>query len=316
MAPNKGFEKALHEALSAMTPIDEPDAAHECPAPEMIAGHIRGTQNDEEVAAHISSCDRCTEFASDIKRRQKLYERQKLAFTQLAQEKYPSIPILKETFQPFAWMLNRKALIPEVALAVALVAAVTLNYHSSSHVTEGSATLPAEVNSATSAMKQIENSDPRRPADSAVLLEKFHTEPDLVRQVDAAHVAQARFRVSQKKVAVADDPKLADQWSNIEGKLQAYEFIARYNSLRKQADGSPLLARVADVEGKNGSVTISFDQDPVTDRDDSKLLTTSAVETPGLNQVIILTPQRHWRLDAKNDFEVAADSHQNQKPHE
>lgn len=95
----------------------------------------------------------------------------------------------------------------------------------------------------------------------------------------------------------------------------AYEFIAHYNSLRKQAEGSGVAGTVADVHGKNGNITISFDRDPMVDSQDSKLLSTSAIETQGLNQVTILSPQRHWKLDSKNDFEVAADnSHQAQKP--
>jgi hypothetical protein len=76
-----------------------------------------------------------------------------------------------------------------------------------------------------------------------------------------------------------------------------------------------MLGTVADVQGKNGIVTISFDHDPIVDTQDSKLFRTSAVETPGLNQVTILTPQRRWQLDSKDDFALAVtvDSHQAQK---
>lgn len=316
MTPSKDFEKALHEALSAITPTDDADGAHECPEPETIACHIRGTKTDEEVARHIPSCAPCSQLASDIKRRQKLFERQKLAFTQLAQEKYPSVPVFKETFQPFAWMLKPKALIPELAVAL-LVAAVAFNFRSASVRETGPVpTTNAEVNNAASTIRQIENADPRKPGDTAVLLEKFGAQPELVGQVDAARVAQARLVVGEKKATVAGDATLANQWSDIEGKLQGYEFIAHYNALRKQAEGAGVLGRVADVQGKNGIITISFDQDPVSGAQDSKLLSTSAVETPGLNQVTILTPQRSWRLDSKNDFEVAAalDSHKTQKP--
>lgn len=317
MAPSKDFEKALHEALSAITPIEEGGSTGDCPEPETVACHVRGANIDDTVEKHISSCADCSQFAADIKRRQKLYERQKMAFTELAQQKYSPVPVLKETFRPFAWVLNWKALIPELALAATIILAV-FNFHAISPADGGLGTLPvnADANSVASTMTQIENSDPKKPADTAILLEKFRAQPQLVRQVDAARIAQARLVVGQKKAAVANDPALAEQWTSIEGKLQGYEFIAHYNSLRRQADGSVIPGRVADVEGKNGNVTISFDRDPIIDGQDSKLLSTSAVETPGLNQVIILTPQRRWQLSSENNFQVAStiNPQQTQKP--
>jgi len=312
MAPSKEFEKALHDALSAITPAEDASEASDCPEPEVVASHVRGVNLVDAVENHIASCESCGQFATDIRRRQKLYERQREAFTALAEQKYPSVPVLTETFRPFAWMLHWKALVPEVALVVAIFA-VAFNFHS---VSPPDAGVNAEANSAALTITQIENSDPRKPADSALLLEKFHADPELVGHVDAARVAQARVAIGQKKAAVANDSTLADQWSDIEGKLQGYEFIAHYNSLRKQTEGSGAPSRVADVQGKNGSITISFDRDPMSDSQDSKLLSTSAFETTGLNQVTILTPQRHWKLDSRNAFEVAAtvDSHQPQKP--
>jgi hypothetical protein len=317
MAPSKDFERALHEALSAMAPLEEGVAANGCPEPETLACHVRGTRADDTVERHISSCATCSEFAADVKRRQKLYERQKVAFTKMAQEKYPKVPVLRETFRPFAWMLTWKALVPELALAAAIIIAA-FNFNSVSPPDAGRVTvhLNAEAKSAASTIAQIERSDAKRPADTAVLLEKFRAQPELVGHIDAARIEQARLVVGQKKAAVADDPALADQWSSIEGKLQGYEFIARYYSLRRQADRSAIPGKVADVEGKNGNVTISLDRDPTTDRQGSRLLRTSAVETRGLNQIIILTPQGRWQMSSKDDFEVAAsvNSQQTKKP--
>lgn len=316
MTPSKEFEKALHDALSAITPPEDASEASDCPEPEVVASHVRRVKIDDSIENHIASCTSCGEFATDIRRRQKLYERQREAFTALAERKYPSVPVLTETFRPFAWMLKWKVLVPEVALVVAIFA-VAFNFHSVSSPETGPSTLAVKAdNSATSTIRQIEDSDPRRPADTALLLEKFLAQPELFGQVDAARVAQARVVVSQKKAAVANDTTLADQWSDIEGKLQGYEFIAHYNSLRKQTEGAGMPGTVADVQGKNGNVTIRFDRDPITDSQDSKFLSTSAFETVGLNQVTIVTPQRRWKLDSKNDFEAAAtvDSHQAQKP--
>jgi hypothetical protein len=312
MAPSKEFEKALHDALSAITPAEDASEARHCPEPEAVACHVRRINVDPEVEQHISFCPTCAQLATDIRRRQKIYERQKTAFTAMAERKYPAVPVLTETLRPFAWMLHWKALVPEVALAVAIFA-VAFNFHS---VSAPEAGISAEAKSAASTITQIENSDPRKPADTALLLEKFQADPGLVEQVDAARVAQARMAIGQKKAAVSNDSTLADQWSDIEGKLQGYEFVAHYNSLRKQTDGSSVPGRVAEVHGRNGSITISFDRDPMADTQDSKLLSTSAVETQGLNQVTILSPQRHWRLDSRNDFEVAAtdNSHQTHKP--
>ncbi|MGD1080518.1 MAG: hypothetical protein ABR881_19545 [Candidatus Sulfotelmatobacter sp.] len=312
MAPSKEFEKALHEALSAITPTDEASDVNGCPEPEAVAGHVRLINVDNAIGQHLASCPTCGQLADDIRRRQRVYEQQKTAFTKLAEQKYPFAPVLTETFRPFAWMLHWKALVPEVAVAI-VIFAVAFNFHS---VSSPDAGINAEANSAVSTITQIEKSDPRKPADTAVLLEKFRSDPELVGQIDASRVAQARVVVGQKKAAVASDAALADQWSDIEGKLQGYEFIAHYNSLRRQAEGSGVTSTVADVQGKNGNITISFDRDPMVDSQDSKLLSTSAVETQGLNQVTILSPQRHWKLDSRNDFEAAAadNSHQTQKP--
>ena len=312
MAPDKDFEKALHEALSAITPAEDAEEASVCPAPEAVAGHVRGVSQDAEIGQHLGTCKTCGEFAEDVRRRQRVYERQKTAFTELAKQTYSPAPVLSETFRPFAWMFHWKALVPELAAAVAIFAvAFGFHYRSSPDVGNNGG-----ESSAVSTIKQIEKSDPRKPADTAILLERFQSDPALLIQVDASSVAQARLAVSQKKAQVAGDTSLADQWSDIEGKLQGYEFVAHYNSLRKQTEGSGAPGKVADVHGKNGIVTISFDRDPMADSQDSKLLSTSAVETQGLNQLTILAPQGRWKLDSRNDFEVAAaaDSHKQEKP--
>lgn len=317
MAPTEDFKQALQSALSAITPAEDTTDTSDCPRPEIIAGHVRGQKIDDTIAGHIQSCVTCGQFANDVKRRQRLYERQKVAFTELAEQKYRTVPVLKETFRPFAWMFNWKALVPEVAFVI-VIFAVAFNFHSGSlpGAVPATSAIDSERNIAASTIRQIENSDPQKPADTALLLEKFHDQPELVGQVDATRVAQARLAINEKKATVANDTNLADQWSAIEGKLQGYELIAHYNSLRKRTEGTGMLGTVADVEGKNGIVTISFDHDPIVDSEDSKLFRTSAVETPGLNQVTILTPQRRWQLDSKDDFALAVtvDSHQTQKP--
>jgi|HubBroStandDraft_5_1064220.scaffolds.fasta_scaffold25593_3 hypothetical protein len=312
MAPDKDFEEALHEALSSITPGEDAKEGDTCPAPKAVAGHVRGVSQDAEVGQHLATCKTCDEFAEDVRRRQRVYVRQKAAFTALANQTYSPAPILTETFRPFAWMLHWKALVPEVAAAVGIFA-VAFGLHYRSFPDLGNI---GEANAAVSTITQIEKSDPRKPADTAVLLEKFQSDPALLIHIDASSVAQARLAVSQKKSEVAGDASLADQWSDIEGKLQGYEFVAHYNSLRKQTEGSGVQGKVADVQGKNGILTISFDQDPMADSQDSKLLSTSAVETQGLNQLTILAPQGRWKLDSKNDFEVAAavDSHKQEKP--
>ncbi|HEY1938131.1 MAG TPA: hypothetical protein VGJ33_09370 [Candidatus Angelobacter sp.] len=313
MSPTKDFEKGLREALSAITPPNEVNEAGDCPEPELIACHVRGTKTDDAVGTHISTCKECGQFAADVRRRQKLYDRQKAAFTAVAEQKYSSVPILRETFRPFAWMLSWKALVPELAFVGVIFFVLAFNFRS-----VGPSFGPVtSQNAAVSTMSQIENSDPKKPHESAVLLDKFRDHPELVSQVDAARVAQARKVVIEKKAAVAGDTNLSNQWSLIEGKLQGYEFVAHYNSLKKQTDGVGTLGKVANVEGENGTITISFDQDPLTGSQDSKLLSTSAVETTGLNHVTILTPDRSWKLDSKNDFAVAAAgavSHQAPKP--
>ena len=309
MAPDKDFEKALQEALSAITPSEDEQGSSTCPAAEAVAGHVRGVSQDVEVDQHLGTCKTCGEFAEDVRRRQRVYERQKVAFTELAQQTYSPTPVLSETFRPFAWMLHWKALVPEVAVAFGIFAvAFGLHYRSSSDAGN-----IVEENAAASTITQIEKSDARKPADTAALVEKFRSDPALLIHIDASSVAQARFAVSQKKAEVASDTSLADQWSDIEGKLEGYEFVAHYNSLRKQTEGSGVPGKVADVQGKNGIVTISFDRDPMADSQDSKLLSTSAVETQGLNQITILAPQGRWRLDSKNDFEVAAADWQKQE---
>jgi ribosomal protein L35AE/L33A len=300
MAPSKDFKKALDEALASITPIENASETSNCPEAETVVAHIRGLSVDDAVGQHVASCETCGQIAADTKRRQKIYERQKAEFTAMAGKKYSTVPVLRETFRPFAWMLQWKAVVAEGALAVVAILIFVPKLHFSSQPEAGGTNGASD---ASSTFMQIEQSE--SPAASKALLDKLDAEPQLVGQIDASRVAQARSVVDQKRAA-ANNNALADQWQDVDGKLQAYEFIAHYNSLRKQTEGSEKASRVADVEGKNGYVTIRFDQNPISDSQDSKILSTSAVETRGLNQVTILAPNVRWQLDSKDDFSVAA----------
>ena len=301
MAQSREFKKALDETLASITPIEDSGETSECPDAEAIIAHIRGAKVDDTVGEHIASCAACGEIAADTRRRQKIYERQKAAFVALAEKKYAPVPVLNETFRPFAWMLQLKALVAEGAAACAILALAFAFYSPSLHKAVGN----IEGSTAVSTFAQIEKSDPEKPTSSVALLNKLRSNPELVGQVDASRVAQVRFAVGEKKAAVENNTALADQWDDVDGKLTAIEFVAHYNSLRKQTEGSGI-AKLASFEGKDGSVTVTFDTDPISDSRDSKLLSTSAVETRGLNQVTILAPKVHWQLDSKDDFAVAA----------
>jgi hypothetical protein len=284
MKPTGDFQTELNAALAALGKDTADSIPAECPDPEAVMAHARGSALDDEIATHLQACPSCSELAAVAHRQKKIYERQRLAFRRAASEKRSWRQEFAEAFLPLAWLRR-----PAVTIPMGAVAALVLGF---ALWQKPDFDIPGSGYSANQLVINIEKSDPHDPALTEASLREVLSGTKQGERIDPTQIQQARLAVDQKKTEVSGTPDLSGKWDKIDDQLAVVEWWNRYQVLRKKGSFvAPMSVHVWDLAGSDGTGKVRLSWDPTRSQHDLSLLQTSLSQTQGLEQVIITTPE-------------------------
>jgi hypothetical protein len=297
--PTIKFRKALDEALASLTQVRD-ETLTECPESTVIMGHARGLQADADTTLHIQNCISCGRLFETTQRQRPIYEMQKRAFAAMAENKYGSrTGVIKQGLRPFAWLVQPRALVAQVAIAVVVVGATFFAVPGKRQ--PGSVT-QASTSSAQSDMnaRVKETVETAAQADPALdpALAPLKAAAVSGSQIDPTQLATAREAIQQ--IPPAATPDLSQTRDAAARQLMAYELVTR-----AQAKGASVPVPSSVPVDNNGTLTIYFAHDPILNDQNKQAWQQSALETKGLGRTMLSAGQTNWKLNGPR-FEVQA----------
>ena len=295
------FEKELNATLRWLT--EESPSAHpfgDCPETEAIVSHLRGNPRPE-LEEHLKNCQKCSDLASYMHRRESVYKRQRDYFLKQLEAEPIKEPwwtsareVLRQTFRPFAFLLEGKAMATASILALALCIGVWLLPSFVAMIRPSSSALPFDAKGLSTSGKienyygLIEKASPTNPGAAEIALDDLRRATQTGGMVKPTTPDAALASVRLKKT---EAPDKSDDWTRIQNELEGYALLNRYAYLRSERQmGAPLWKDFAGVSKEDNTLLIFLNREPSYDTDTYKLLKESRQSTKGINGVLLVTP--------------------------
>jgi hypothetical protein len=272
----------------------------ECPEAESVIAHARGEEH-HKVSKHLKECAKCRELASYLHQRDTVYQRQREYFLKQIQSEQVEEPwfsslsiLLRETFRPFSFLLNRRAILAETAvllLAVGLVwklPSFVATYRAEPDVGAFDPKRALATRKAEADYGRIQQTSPEDPTAAEKIIGELREATQTGGLVEPAKVETVLAAVEMKKTAA---PEKSLDWERVGGQLQAYIVLSRYEQLRsEQGKGAPVWKDFVGGGNKDGNAFIYLGREPFYDRETYSLLKQSSADLKGVTGVTLVTP--------------------------
>jgi TonB family protein len=295
------FERDLRVTLDWLAEGSASDPGFgDCPETESVVSHARG-EHQPGLSEHVKGCQRCEELVSYLRQRDHVYQRQREYFLKQVESEHKDEPwlssvgeVLGQTFRPFEFLLQKRAL---VAVSVVLVAATIgvwrlPTFVATYRASPGGVSFDARNLLASRKVEadygRIQQSNAADPEAAEKILGELRDATRKGGMVTPEKMDAVLASVQAKKT---EAPEKSGDWDRIENQLQVFALLNRYGQLRSEKQtGAPLWKDFIGGSEEDGNALIFLNRELSYDPETYKLLEESRLGTKGVTGVTLVTP--------------------------